>query len=103
MATRANDRDIVLTIEGIAGMGTFPCGQPGNGTPGGRKVTVLLGEFGYLERNGLPLGSCTVTVTQYDTTIAGTYSGTFWNSPTVEHSELTVQGSFRTLKMLAPQ
>ena len=100
----ANDRDITLTIEGIYAMGTFPCGMPGNGMPDGRHVKVSLGEFSFIEQSAMNGGSCTVTVTLYDgANIAGTYQGTLWNSYTTEHSELTVEGSFRTPRMLKPQ
>ena len=86
---------ITLTIEGIAATGTFMCGQLATPTSI-RKLLISLGEFMFIQQNAMSGGSCTITVTQYDdTAIAGTYSGTLWNSYTIEHSELTAQGSFR--------
>jgi hypothetical protein len=99
----SNTRNVTLTIEGIAGTGAFPCGQSGNGMPAGRHVLVSLGEFYFIELNGQGGGSCTVTVTQYDdTAIAGSYTGTLWNSASAEHSEATVEGHFRIPRVLMP-
>jgi hypothetical protein len=100
---KSNTRDVTLTIEGIAGTGTFPCGQSGDGMPAGRHVLVSLGEFYFFEVNTPAPPSCTVTVTQYDATaIAGSYKGTLWNSATLEHSEATVEGHFRIPRVLMP-
>jgi hypothetical protein len=99
---KANNRDITLTIEGITATGTFPCGMPAVPMMSARNVSVSLGEFMFIKQNGMNGGSCTVTVTQYDTSIAGTYSGTLWNSYTTDHSELTVSGSFHIPRTLMP-
>lgn len=57
--------------------------------PDRRSVTFEL-------REGGGVGSCTINVTQFDgTAVAGTYSGTLWNSYTAMHREITYSGAFR--------
>jgi hypothetical protein len=92
---KSGTRDVTLTIEGVTATGSFMCGQTASAASA-RKILLSLGEFMFIPQSSMNGGSCTITVTQYDdTAIAGTYLGTLWNSYTIEHSELTAQGSFR--------
>jgi hypothetical protein len=92
---KSGTRDVTLTIEGITATGTFMCGQVASAASP-RKILLSVGEFMFIPQSTLNGGSCSITVTQYDdTAIVGTYMGTMWNSYTMDHSELTAQGSFR--------